>query len=90
MIQNKIENQKYISTMELAKLLGVSRIAVFKKIQSGKIKAFKVGKNYVIPIEEFMNAVGTFISEDKKDEINSIVKIAVKKYGKALDLLGAE
>lgn len=76
--------------MELAKLLGVSRIAVFKKIQSGKIKAFKVGKNYVIPIEEFMNAVGTFISEDKKDEINSIVKIAVKKYGKALDLLGAE
>ncbi|MEK7227964.1 MAG: excisionase family DNA-binding protein [Patescibacteria group bacterium] len=90
MLQNKGENNKYISTMELAKLLGVSRIAVFKKIQSGKIKAFKVGKNYVIPIEEFMNAVGTFISQDKKEEISAVVKKAVKEYGKALDLLGAE
>lgn len=43
---------QYISTAELAKLLHVSRIAVFKKIQSGKIKAFKIGRNYVIPMEE--------------------------------------
>ena len=49
-----------------------------------------MGKNYVIPIEEFMNAVGTFISQDKKEEISAVVKKAVKEYGKALDLLGAE
>ena len=90
MLKNKGEKQEYISTVELAKLLGVSRIAIFKNIQSGKIKAFKVGKNYVIPIEEFMNVVGTFITEDKKGEIENIVKKAVKEYGKALDLLGAE
>ena len=34
----------YIASLALknANLLGISRIAVFKKIQSGKIKAFKV------------------------------------------------
>ena len=34
-------NKKYISTLELANLLGISRIAVFKKIQKGEIKAKK-------------------------------------------------
>lgn len=84
------KNIQYLSTAELAKLLGVSRIAVFKKIQSGKIKGFKIGRNYVIPVEEFMSAVGTFISQDKKDEIKKIVKKAVTEYGEALKLLGRE
>ncbi|MEI7463023.1 MAG: helix-turn-helix domain-containing protein [Candidatus Taylorbacteria bacterium] len=81
---------QYISTAELAKLLHVSRIAVFKKIQSGKIKAFKIGRNYVIPIEEVMSAIGTFISTDKKSEIDNVVKRAVKEYGETLRLLGEE
>ena len=84
------KNTQYLSTNELAKLLGVSRVAIFKKIQSGKIKGFKVGRNYVIPVEEFMTAVGTFISEDKKDDIKKVVKKAVVEYGEALRLLGEE
>jgi len=81
---------QFISTAELAKLLHVSRVAVFKKIQTGKIKAFKVGRNYVIPMEEVMSAIGTFISPEKKLEIDGVVKRAVKKYGEALRLLGEE
>ncbi len=84
------EQTKYMSTSELAKLLHVSRIAVFKKIRSGKIKAFKVGRNYVIPMEEVMSAIGTFISPEKKFEIDEVVKRAVKEYGQALKLLGNE
>ncbi len=57
MNENKVKKE-YLSTSELAKLLGVSRIAVFKKIKSGKIKAFKIGRNYVVPIEEFWTAKG--------------------------------
>lgn len=90
---NLMENKpkiQYISTAELAKLLHVSRIAVFKKIQTGRIKAFKIGRNYVIPIEEVMSAIGTFISPDKKTEIDQVVKRAVKEYGEALRLLGRE
>lgn len=89
-MKNKGKKPDYISTGELAKLLGVSRIAVFKKIQSGKIKAFKIGRNYAIPIEEFWFAVGSFIPQEKKDEIDKVVKRAVDKYGDALRRLGKE
>ncbi len=41
-------NDKFYSTPEVAKILGISRIAVFKKIKSGKLKAMKVGKGYVV------------------------------------------
>ncbi len=81
---------KYISTAELAKLLHVSRVAIFKKIQSGKIKAFKIGRNYVIPIEEVMSSIGTFISPERKSEIDEVVKTAVKEYGNTFKLLGEE
>ncbi len=45
---------KFYSTPEVAKILGISRIAVFKKIKSGKLKAVKVGKGYVISKEDLM------------------------------------
>lgn len=89
-MKNKDESTQYLTTAELAKLLNVSRVAIFKKIKSGKIKGFKIGRNYVIPSEGFMTAVGTFVSQEKKDEINKIVKRAVKEYGKTLKLLGEE
>ena len=89
MIDNKAKKE-YLSTSELAHLLGVSRIAVFKKIQNGKIKAFKIGRNYVVPMEEFLSAIGTFISVEKKNEIDEVEKRAVKEYGEALRKLGAE
>lgn len=89
MNENK-PKKEYLSTSELAHLLGVSRIAVFKKIKSGKIKAFKIGRNYIIPMEEFWTVIGTFISPEKKKEMDEVVKKAVKEYGYALRKLGDE
>lgn len=89
-MKNQDKNTQYLTTAELAKLLNVSRIAVFKRIKAGKIKAFKIGRNYVIPSEEFLTAVGTFVSQEKKEEIRNIVKKAVKEYGETLKLLGEE
>jgi len=45
---------KLYSTPEVAKILGISRIAVFKKIKSGKLEAVKVGKGYIISKDELM------------------------------------
>lgn len=39
---------KYLSVKQVADELGISRIAVWKKIQSGAIKAFRFGRNYSI------------------------------------------
>lgn len=44
-----MKKKEFYSIPELAKLIGISRIAVFKKVKKGQIKASKIGKNYVIP-----------------------------------------
>lgn len=43
-----MEQKDFYTTAELAKLLGISRIAVFNKIKKGDIKAQKIGRNFVI------------------------------------------
>ena len=41
--------EQYVSTAEIAKLLGISTVAVFKRIKKGQIKATKIGRSYAIP-----------------------------------------
>ena len=45
--KKKIED-KGIKQTFIAKKLGISRIAVFKRIQKGQIKAIKIGRSYAI------------------------------------------
>lgn len=40
--------KNYISIPELAKQLGVSRVDIWQKVKSGRIRAEKIGRNYVI------------------------------------------
>ncbi len=81
--------KKYYSTTEAANMLGISRIAVFKKIKSGVIKAEKVGRNYVIPASEIASSELELTEEGKKN-IEKAVKKTVKEYGETLKLLGQE
>lgn len=82
--------KKFLSTSEVAKLLGVSRIAVFKKIQSGEIKARKVGRNYVIQKANLPIELGGELTAQRKQIIGEAVEKAVQEYGEALRLLGRE
>lgn len=43
------EKAKFISVPEAAKILGISRIAVFKKVKKGEISAIRIGRNWAIP-----------------------------------------
>ena len=83
-------DKKYYSAPEIANLLGVSRTAVFKKIKSGQIRAEKVGRNYVIPKEEYEAILGLFVPERRKKDIENAVDRVFKKYGSALRKLGKE
>ena len=83
-------NKKYLTTAELAKLLGVSRIAIFKKIKSGKIKANKIGRNFVIDKKELGGILDESLTERKKNEISETVKKTIEEYGETLKLLGKE
>jgi len=85
-----MENRNSLSTAEVAKILGVSRIAVFKKIKRGKIKAQKIGRNYVIDAADLSSALGAVLSQGRKKEIEKTVDKTVKEYGEALKMLGKE
>ncbi len=82
--------KELLSTTETAKILGISRIAVFKKIKSGDIPAKKVGRSFVIEKKDLPNMLGAVLSESEKSEIEKSVKRTVKEYGQTLKLLGKE
>lgn len=81
---------KYVTIPQLAKILGLSRIAVFKKVKQGEIKAVRIGKNYAIPRRGLEIILGEALAEADKKEIESAVKKAIAEYGETLKLLGRE
>lgn len=78
------------STSEVAKLLGISRVAVFKKIKTGKIKAKKVGRNFVIEKSELPGILGTVLTGHTRQEVDTSVDKTIREYGETLKLLGKE
>jgi excisionase family DNA binding protein len=43
-----MKEKYFYTTVELAKLLGISRISVFKRVRQGSIKGQKMGRNFII------------------------------------------
>lgn len=79
-----------LTTGEAAKILGISRIAIFKRIKTGKIKAKKIGRNFVIQKNDLPKILGAVLAANSKREIDIAVKKTVKEYGQTLKLLGKE
>lgn len=86
----KSKEREYITIPELAKALGISRIAVFRKVKSGAIKAIKIGRNYAIPKKYFDLILGENLSGNDKSEIEFAVRKTVSEYGETLKLLGRD
>lgn len=87
-------DKKYYSTTESAKILGLSRVAVFKRIRSGTLKAERYGRNYLIPKDQLPHLPhqenDQELTEAEKGLIERGVKKTVKDFGKTLKLLGKE
>ena len=81
---------EYLTIPQLAKILGVSRIAVYRKVKKGQIKAVKIGRNFAIPQKQIAAILGKSLRQEDKKEIDSAVKKTVKEYGRVLKLLGSE
>lgn len=80
----------YYSIAELARIIGVSRIAIYNKVRAGKIEAKKVGRMFVIPKSEIESVLGTSISEKQKRVIDAGVRKTIKEYSITLKKLGSE
>jgi len=84
------DEKEYYSITELAELLGISRVAVFKKIKAGKIKAVKIGRMFVIPGSECSLSGKSAMTAGQKAIIDEGVKRTVNEYGEVLKMLGNE
>ncbi len=85
-----METDEFLTTSQLAEILGISRIAVHKKIKKGEIKAKKAGRIYIIPKSYVSEILGKTLSAQRKRIIDKAVRKAVKEYGEVLIKLGNE
>jgi excisionase family DNA binding protein len=95
------ENKTFLSATELAAKLGISRVAVFKRIQKNQIPAKKIGGVYIISLEDVHDLLqsspqkitvkhGKQTVKKREEIITKAVKKLVKEYGETLRLLGKE
>ena len=85
----------FYSTGEAAKILGMSRVAVLKKIKTGKLQATRIGKNYAIPAHGLLPENGSGYSKNnsealtnaEKSSLDHAVEKTIREYGETLKLL---
>jgi len=82
------KNKKFLTTGELAKILGISRIAVYQKVKSGEIKATRVGRNFLIDKKELGGILKEKLTKKERVLIDRAVKKVIREYGETLKLLG--
>jgi excisionase family DNA binding protein len=78
---------RYLSVSQAAKKIGISRIAVYKRIKSGKIKAERIGRMIVIPERSLDRRQ---LSGSMKKRINRAVRKTFAEYGEVIKRLGRE
>jgi excisionase family DNA binding protein len=84
-------NQKeFLSIKEVSDLLGISRIAVFRRVKLGQIKAQKIGRNFAINKSELSNILGESLSIEEKRSLKEGVKKTIKDFSETLEKLGKE
>jgi excisionase family DNA binding protein len=81
---------KYITIPQLAKMLNVSRVTVFRWVKSGKIKASKVGGTWIIDDPDILSTITGELTDAQKAEIAEAVDKAVEQYGELFRLLSKQ
>jgi excisionase family DNA binding protein len=84
------KKREFYSIPQVAVLLGISRIAVFKQVKKGDIRAVKIGRSYAVPSSYIRELSGKTLTPQRKRAIKRAVRKTVKKYGPLLIKLGNE
>lgn len=80
---------KYISVKEAADIMGYSRMHVVRLIQSGEIKAEKIGRSYAV-LKSSIPGIFKDMTKDEKKDVDKAVNMVIKEYGEALKKLSEE
>jgi excisionase family DNA binding protein len=82
--------KEYITIPELARLLGVSRIAIYNRVKKGQIPATRIGRTYIIKDQTIRDILGKEVTTKGKKRIDAAVRKTVREYGEVLKRLGRE
>ena len=82
--------KEYITIPELAKLLGVSRIAIYNRVKKGQIPATRIGRTYIITDQTIKDILGKEVTTKGKKRIDTAVHKVVREYGEVLKKLVRE
>ncbi|QAT16238.1 hypothetical protein BU251_00040 [Candidatus Velamenicoccus archaeovorus] len=89
-----MEEKEYFSIAQAAKILKISRIAVYKKVKKGQLPAIRIGKIYAVPKEDIIRKVrgikGRSLKPEEKAKIKMAVNKTLREYGDVLKRLGEE
>lgn len=83
------KEKKLLSVAEAATLMGLSRMHVIRKIQSGEIKAVRVGRAWAIDPNQ-LGGIFRRISSKERAQVEKAVEKVLREYGEVIRKLGAE
>ena len=83
-----MKTEDYLSIPQLAEILGISRIAVYRKVKTGRIKAVRIGRNFAIPRKVIAPLLGEKLTAGHKRNLDRAIRRTVKEYGEVLIKLG--
>lgn len=82
-----MQQEKFITVPQLAKIMGLSRSQVFRKVQAGEIPAQKIGRIFVVS-KDYVDALTGEISSKDEKVIKKGVNKTLKEYGEVIKQLG--
>ena len=82
-----MSNNKYLSITDLAQIMGLSRVQVFRKIKAKQIPAEKIGNFYVIPRDYAASITGEMTKKDERTIKKGVARV-IKEYGEVIKKLG--
>ena len=85
-----MKKESYITIPQLAKLLGVSRVAIYNRVKKGQIPAIKIGRDYAISDQTLEEILGRRVTDQGKKRIDDAVRKTVHEYGEVLKQLAKE
>ncbi len=84
-----MQHKNFYTVPELAKIIGLSRSQIFRRVQANLIPHQKAGRIYLVPRSYVDSVLGEITTEDQK-EIEKAVKKVIRQYGDVIKKLGEE